>query len=230
MLRVLCLTVLLAVASARLMKVFESAESAPKGWTFVGKTSENFEVDFTVALTQNNMDALETELLKVSNPKDAANYGKWWSIERIRDFVAPSKKEQNAVRTWLEAFGMKVRLSSFYFSFVVISFLLEITLLSSIQVETFGSFQKVTGSSKAVEKMLGTSFYTFEKEGKTINRLIEYNIPDRLDGVVTMISGLTGFPVQRRSGRSRVATDDSKGKVIKYLLPRYSMYDSWLIY
>jgi len=180
--------VLVAVASARLMKVFDSVEDAPQGWNYVGKCTENFEVDFTVALTNHNMDALERELLKVSNPKDVQNYGKWWSVERIRDFVAPDKKEQLAVRTWLESFGMKVK--------------------------SYGSFQKVSGSCKSVEKMLSTTFHTFEKEGKTINRIIEYTIPERLSEAVTMISGLTGFPVKRRDGHTRVATDDTKGKVV----------------
>jgi len=188
MLRFLCVAVLVAVASARLMTVFNSPQNAPKDWTFVGQTQEDFNVEFTVALTQNNLEALEMELMKVSNPKDAENYGKWWSVERIRDFVAPDKKDQVAVRAWLESFGMKVR--------------------------PFGSFQKVSGSSKAVEKMLGSFFYTFEKDGKRINRLMSYNIPARLDDAVVMISGLTGFPVKRRSGISKVATDDTKGKVV----------------
>jgi len=188
MLRCVCLAVLLAVASARLMTVFESPLDAPKDWTLVSRTQEDFNVEFTVALTQNNLEALEKELYKVSNLKDAENYGKWWSVERIRDFVAPDKKDQVAVRSWLESFGMKVR--------------------------PFGSFQRVSGSSKSVENMLGSSFYTFEKDGKQINRLMSYNIPMRLEDKIVMISGLTGFPVKRRSGISQVATDDSKGKVV----------------
>jgi subtilase family serine protease len=183
---VLC--VLFAVASARVFTVFDSVEKAPEGWSHVGRRTEGDmdKIEFTVALNTRNIPALERELMEISHPKNA-RYGQWWPVEKIRNFVAPEMTSQLVVKTWLESHGMKV--------------------------QTFGSFQKVVGTYTAVENMLSTTFLNFRHvSGKEVSRIIEYTIPSFLDGTVLMISGLSGFPVQRRG--PRVATDDTKGKVV----------------
>jgi len=187
-------------ASARVFTVFKSVEHIPKGWFLFEETAQDATVAFTVALNMRNTAALEEELLTVSNPKNPQMYGKWWSADRVRDFVAPEKENQKAVQQWLESNGMEVKM--------------------------YGSFQKVTGSIRAVEKMLNTKFMTFQHtSGKQITRIFDYTIPENLEDKITMISGLTGFPVTRRG--ARVATDDTKGKIVPeviwnlYNIPSY---------
>jgi tripeptidyl-peptidase-1 len=45
-----------------------------------------------------------------------------------------------------------------------------------------------------------------------VARIIKYTIPVHLDNIVTMISGLSGFPVYRKG--PRVQVDDSTGKIV----------------
>jgi len=163
-------------------------EKAPKGWSVVGPRvlPDNELVRFTVALQTRNLQAVEDELMIVSNPKHP-QYGKWWSQERILNFVAPDVADQRAVQTWLESFGMKV--------------------------QNFGAFQKVSGTYEAVERMLNTEFLTFRHlQGKEVTRVIKYTIPAHLESKITMISGLSGFPVFRKG--PRVQADDTTGKVV----------------
>ena len=106
----------LAVVSARRFKVFNSLTEVPEGWKLVGrKPLTNPEIEFTVALKPRNLDVLERELYKVSNPKDPQNYGKWWTRKQVQDLVAPELTEQLEVESWLKSYGMKV--FRFFFPF-----------------------------------------------------------------------------------------------------------------
>jgi len=161
----------------------------PEGWKLVGrKPLTNPEIEFTVALKPRNLDVLERELYKVSNPKDPQNYGKWWTRKQVQDLVAPELTEQLEVESWLKSYGMKVSLQ--------------------------GDYQKVSGPIRSIEKLLDTQFYTFKRvsDGKLTVRLIEYSIPDHLDDTILMISGLSGF-LRNKKG-PKIAEDDTQGKIV----------------
>jgi tripeptidyl-peptidase-1 len=181
------LALCVAMAAARVFEVFESEKHVPEGWSVVGPTTQDFAIEFKVGLNTYNMDILERELMKASDPKDAAHYGKWWSVQQIHDLVAPSLDDQMKVQQWLEKFDMKV--------------------------SRHGDYQIVRGQISAIEKMLDTKFYTFSNiKGEKLHRIMRYTVPDSVSHLVTLVGGLSGFPVKHDVPRA--VADDSKGKVV----------------
>ena len=58
------------------------------------------QIDFTIALNQNNMDILKNKLLDISDPY-SENYGKFMSNNEIMDIIKPSFEDTHSVINWL---------------------------------------------------------------------------------------------------------------------------------
>jgi len=78
----------LGAVYGRLFSVFNSVNDVPTGWRVLGESSSTDFIKFTVALQNQNMKLLREELYDISNPS-SENYGKWWSKDKIADFIAP---------------------------------------------------------------------------------------------------------------------------------------------
>eukprot|EP01083_Nonionella_stella_P267404 903381_1 len=74
-------------------------------WIKIQRTNLNRSIELLFALKQQNVNALEDTLLKVSNPSDA-NYGKHLSTTEIHTIVAPSTETINTITKWLISFGI----------------------------------------------------------------------------------------------------------------------------
>ena len=68
---------------ARNMKVHESLESAPDGFSLRGAAQADQSLKLRLALVQSNFDELERRLYDVSTPS-SANYGKHLSKSEVR--------------------------------------------------------------------------------------------------------------------------------------------------
>ena len=58
-----------------------------------------------IALTQSNLDKLESYLMDVSHP-DSENFGKHWTPEQVADTFAPSTETIDTAKEWLMSFGI----------------------------------------------------------------------------------------------------------------------------
>ena len=63
-------------------------------------------IEVRIALTQSNLDEGYAHLMGVSDP-DSPNYGQHWTIDDIHSKFAPSDESIEAVKTWLEDFGIQ---------------------------------------------------------------------------------------------------------------------------
>lgn len=83
-----------------LAHVHEQLVAAPAGWTAISPAARNSTVRFTVALTQRNIDQLESRLLAVSTP-GSATYGLYLDVDELNSFFAPTEGASSAVESWL---------------------------------------------------------------------------------------------------------------------------------
>jgi len=93
-----------------------------------------------LALKQRNIDKLDAELLKVSDP-DSPQYLQHWSRSQVIDFTRPHSSSTLAVDRHLKASGFETRQS------------------------TGGEYIRATGSISAWNRLLGTTFHEFVSIG-----------------------------------------------------------------
>jgi tripeptidyl-peptidase-1 len=75
-----------ALASSHLkrdMRLHESRQGVPEGFTLKGAAPENTVLRLRVALVQNDIGGLQTKLMEVSTPSNP-QYGQWLSKEEVR--------------------------------------------------------------------------------------------------------------------------------------------------
>mmetsp|Transcript_30096 Transcript_30096/g.84067 ORF Transcript_30096/g.84067 Transcript_30096/m.84067 type:complete len:603 (+) Transcript_30096:104-1912(+) len=204
------LAVLAVVASARVFKVFDGPEQVPRTWRVLGDARPEATMRFTVALKRRNFDVIEEALLKASNPQHPS-YGQWWTREQVYEVISPPAEEQQAVAQWLVSHG--------------------------IQVDVQADAIRCEGSVRAVEKALATKVFAFEQRArkgsqhhKPAERLprvvysaMQYEIPEEIEDMVVMVSGVTGFPDEhhlraRELSDAPTKRDDTRGKIVPEVL------------
>jgi tripeptidyl-peptidase-1 len=92
---------LLSQALPALAVLHEQLASLPTGWTATSAADSDLTLAFTVALTQQNIDQLESKLLSVSTPGSAA-YGQHMDVSDVEAFFAPTAGASEAVESWLK--------------------------------------------------------------------------------------------------------------------------------
>ncbi|KAJ7806086.1 Pro-kumamolisin, activation domain-containing protein [Mycena olivaceomarginata] len=95
-----CFASLLLLATAKAMVVHESRAAPAEGFVQSAATPAKQEITLHIALKQNNIAGLETELYKVS---DSASefYGQHLTLEEVVEFVKPTDETLAAVSSWL---------------------------------------------------------------------------------------------------------------------------------
>jgi tripeptidyl-peptidase-1 len=81
--------------------VHEQLAALPVGWTSTSAADESSVVSFTVALTQQNIDQLESRLLAASTP-GSPSYGQYLSDDEMKTIFAPTVGASSAVESWLK--------------------------------------------------------------------------------------------------------------------------------
>jgi len=131
-------------------------------------------LSFMIALKQQNLDVLEQTFWAVSEPSSPF-YRKFLSIEQIGAIVNPPQEHKQRVIDWLNAHGVS-------------------------NVKDFGDALEIKATVAVTEKLFNTQFvkYTNAQTRKTIVRhLGKLVLPAHMVEYVTMVSGLSEFPVKR---------------------------------
>jgi tripeptidyl-peptidase-1 len=127
--------------------------------------------------------ALEKTLLEISDPSHP-NYGKWLTKEEADALTATPDVIANEVKAWATSTG--ARCSRLTESFKCEGTVAQIEKLLNGRLDSW--LHKTTG-----EKIIRTSM---DQPG---------SIPSKLEGKVTIVTGLTQFPMGQRTGTARPA-------------------------
>ncbi len=100
-----CSAALLVLAAPGVLGAFhQHLPSTPAGWS-VAKVKPQMVSSFTLALTMQNIDQLESMLVAVSTPGNA-QYGKFKDDGAVQSLFAPSKQAVDSVTGWLKSSGI----------------------------------------------------------------------------------------------------------------------------
>lgn len=174
------LTALPLAALAQAAVLHESLAGVPAGWSYTNTPSGGSQVTLQVALTQQNLDQLESKLSSVSTPS-SSSYGQYLDANAANAAFAPSEASKDAVTSWLKSSGVS--------SYKVVG--------DSVWFQT---------SVSKANSLLGTEFHTYtDTKGVSKVRTTQYSIPNDLTEHIDLISPTTYFgktQAQRRTIQS----------------------------
>lgn len=171
----------LASVQANAAVLLDSLNKVPQGWQAASAPAPSSKITLQVALTQQNIDQLESKLSAVSTP-NSSNYGKYLDIDEINSIFAPSNASSAAVESWLKSYGVTYKKQG-----------------SSIWFQTDVS---------TANKMLSTNFHTYsDSTGTKKVRTLQYSVPENLADHIDLISPTTYFGTSKamRALRSKNA-------------------------
>jgi len=158
----------LLALQAYALQLHEQIPAAPAGWKQTGTPADNSQIVLQIALTQQNIDQLESHLQAVSTP-GTATYGQYLDLDQINSIFGASNASKTAVTNWLQSSG-------------VTSY--------TVQGDSVW-FQ--TSVSKA-NSLLGTTFNHFtDAKGNTKLRTTQYSVPQEVASAIDLISPTTYF-------------------------------------
>ncbi|NXJ72143.1 TPP1 peptidase, partial [Rostratula benghalensis] len=150
--------------------------SVPPGWTHAGRVSPGHQVQLTFALRQPDTGRLARLVDAVSDPR-SPRYGKYLSLERVRDLVQPSPATLMAVLKWLQGHGVE----------------------SCTSVTTLDFLECQMPASTAERLLPGAQFHRYVKGERSLVRSpLPYAVPQELAEHVDFVGGLHRFPAERR--------------------------------
>lgn len=150
-------------------KSFSHHAEAPQGWQVqkTAKVASNTQHVFSLALTMQNVDQLESKLLDLSSP-DSANYGNWLSHDELTSTFSPSKEAVASVTKWLKSKGIK-------------------------HYKVNGAFIDFAADVEKANTLLGGDYQYYTKDGQTKLRTLSYSIPDDVADHVQFVDPSTNF-------------------------------------
>ncbi|PSR79780.1 peptidase S8/S53 domain-containing protein [Coniella lustricola] len=153
-------------AAALLLPLVQAATyshyaAVPAGWTAAGSPAADTVQTFTLALTMQNIDQLETQLLDVSTP-GSANYGSHWDQATVSSYFAPSSDAVSDVTSWLESNGV-----------------------TAYKVD--GAFVDFAATLDVANTLLNASYESYTKAGTTKLRTLSYSLPDSVDEHIVLV-------------------------------------------
>ena len=165
-LRLLAALPLAALVQAAVLH--ESIAEVPAGWSYSATPSGESQVTLQVALTQQNIDQLESKLSSVSTP-GSSSYGQYLDLNAVNAQFGPSEASKNAVTSWLQSSGVN--------SYKVVG--------DSVWFQT---------SVSTANSLLGTEFHTYiDTKGVSKVRTTQYSIPNDLAQHIDLVSPTTYF-------------------------------------
>lgn len=98
---------LFALALAMLVCTSSAVPSSPSSfWQRGEAVNPAAPITLTFAIKQQNLDRLEAEFWRRSDPRDAAHYGHHMSFDEVNELVRPRPESSQQVREWLQANGV----------------------------------------------------------------------------------------------------------------------------
>jgi tripeptidyl-peptidase-1 len=163
----------LAAAASSSVTQLEPYHGIPAGWSIVKAADPTSLIQLTIAVKQRNLKQLEATLLKVSDPKDAANFGKHLSLDEVDRLVAPSTESVARVNDWLDTAGNNTR-----------------------QANGNSDFITATMTIRDAERLLGVTYSVFEHTSKhQVTRTNQaYSVPLSLADDIDFVGPTLRFP------------------------------------
>lgn len=168
MIRNTLLTATLAALSLVHAAVHENLATAPLGWSYASTPSEKQSITFSIGLQQQNLDQLQSLLIKVSTP-GSPSYGQYLDKDDVNSLLSPSNESASAVLSWLNQAGVN-------------------------NTSSDGEWIDVQTDIGTANTLLKANFLTYENDdGATKLRTLHYSIPDDLTAYVDLIHPTTFF-------------------------------------
>ncbi|KAJ5672829.1 hypothetical protein N7507_001956 [Penicillium longicatenatum] len=162
---------LCTLAAPAMGVVWESLSGGvPSSWSLVD-TPFDSTMSLAISLSRKNIDQLQSTLTKVSTPGES-EYGQWLEKADV-DSQFPVVSETPVVN-WLKSAN-------------ITSYTLD------------GALLKFSGSVKAMNSLLNTTFANYESEGSVKLRTTEYSIPSALSDYIDIISPTVYFGKTRKA-------------------------------
>lgn len=142
--------------------------AVPAGWSEASAPSDDATMVLQVALTQQNLDQLESKLASVSTP-GSPSYGQYLELDEVNALFGASDESSAAVKSWLNSSGIT-------------------------EYTTQGDSIWFQSTVAQANSMLGTKFQNYvDSTGVTKLRTTEYSLPEDLVGHVSLVSPTTYF-------------------------------------
>ncbi|KAI0054617.1 family S53 protease [Artomyces pyxidatus] len=154
------------------LRLHESRDSVPNGFTRNGPAPGDTPLPLRLALKQNNIEGLQDVLMDISTPS-SANYGQHLSLEEVNEYVAPKPETVAAVNAWLSENGLAAKTLS--------------------PPGDWLGFQTTVAQAK---ELFGADFsmFTHDATGETTVRTLAYSIPASLQGRLDLVHPTITFP------------------------------------
>ncbi|EIW61051.1 family S53 protease [Trametes versicolor FP-101664 SS1] len=165
-------TLVLGTPTARNLKLHESREEIPAGFSLSGAASPDTTLKLRLALVQSNFAELEDRLYDVSTPS-SANYGQHLSKEEVEQLVAPSAASVAAVNAWLTENG-----------------------LTAQTISPAGDWLAFEVPVSQANELFDADFsvFTHDESGLQAVRTLAYSIPAELQGHLDLVHPTITFP------------------------------------
>ena len=166
-------------------------------WDLVGLASEEELVTVRLFLYQHNLERLNAEFERRTNPTSPM-WRKWLSSKQIQKIVSPPKEKVEIVTNWIAQYP-------------------------EAQIENHGDCIVIEAPVKTINQMFDTTLYTFahKETGHNVARhLNEYSLPAEVSEQVQFVLGINGFPFVGNSFAHKHENqfDDETYKVVPYVI------------
>ncbi|KAJ6490995.1 family S53 protease [Mycena sanguinolenta] len=170
------------------MVVHESRAAPGAGFVQSGAAPAAQELTLRIALKQNNIAGLETELYKVSDPASEF-YGQHLTLEEVAEYVKPTDETSAAVSTWLSENNIDAK-----------------------PVTPAGDMLEIKIPVSQANDLLSAEFsaFTHAETGKIIIRTLQYSLPAPLTQHVEFFHPTTIFVPPLSSVPKFVASSPAK--------------------
>ncbi|KAJ7106773.1 family S53 protease [Mycena epipterygia] len=170
------------------MVVHESRAAPAKGFVQSAAAPAEQELTLRIALKQNNIAGLQTELYKVSDPASEF-YGQHLTPEEVAEFVKPTDETLDAVSSWLSENNIGAK-----------------------PVTPAGDMLEIKIPVSKANDLLSAEFsvFTHVETGKTIIRTLQYSLPASLTQHVEFFHPTTIFAPPLDSRPKFVAASPAK--------------------
>ncbi|KAI0066334.1 subtilisin-like protein [Artomyces pyxidatus] len=157
---------------ARDLRLHESRDDVPDGFTHNGPAAGDTPLRLRLALKQNDIEGLQDVLMDVSTPT-SANYGKHLSLEEVNEYVTPKPETIAAVNAWLSENGLTAKTLS--------------------PAGDWLGFQTTVAQAN---RLFDADFsaFTHDATGETTIRTLAYSIPASLQGHLDLVHPTITFP------------------------------------
>lgn len=173
------------VIALLLLACIGSALAVRSHWEQKARANPASTITVRVALTQYNLDTLESTLLDISDTT-SDNYGKWLTAKTVTELVAPSQEVSQSVAAFIKNAG-------------------------AATVEDRRDNIKVTGTVAFIEQLFQTTLFNFEHKEKATRKIIKavgsYEIPSEISEHVDFVAGLYEFPTVKKSHTASALAD-----------------------